>query len=913
MFFAQDPTNNFYYLGVEEPNSRTLNSLLDNPPRLIACDVESISLKERVPIGIGIAISPFTAFYFQLFPVESSVTPWRLLRDPAITTIWHNGIYDLDCLAGYNVNQDIQDTSVMARLQAYKFNSLIGLSWLHKMEVHEASDMLKGAGTKTMLDLPTSTVARKCMQDAMATFKLYMELLPKTDLPYYNVERATIPIMLRMSYRGIALDQPMRAMIEQGLESEVTRLKNICDETEMFNPGSPQQVSYVLAKRKAYSIFPRLPFTKNKFGRKTSTLSTNVDVLKAMDDPLAQIILEYRMNTKLLSTYIRPWAGKDRARTRYHLDAITGRPSSTSGGDTDEFRNMQNIPGKFRKDGTEYPYNCRGCLLPDTGMWTDVDLEQVEPRVLAYLSGDRDMNYIFSQPKYRPDGSRNEEGDIHLQVANFMGVDRKLGKITNLCVPMTTQALTPDGWKPQQELQKGDFVLGYSSELESYIWTRIVSVMEPTKCELMQFGNEHTKLVSTDSHRWYGRQRHHYHNKQLDYYSNEVRMLKDIGKEFEITLASRMDNTLQIYDVSQHIGRSGSITPREAAIIAWLYTDGYVRKDRSTAQIFQSKPNQVSKIRDLLSIVPHTEDNPREDGVIVWRLSFPWVKNLLREASLWSSDNMVRFVLHLSDSSRVSFLAACIDAEGGYQQSMGVDGKVSRQLSMWQNSGPILDAMQLAASLEGYFTKQLDHPNKDYPNSINKAIRLRKPYMTCQRLAIFNRWVDYVWCMQTGVGSWVAKDSDGQIFITGNAMTYGATDETLMDETGIKSKGRVQQLKQMWAEKFPQAWDWIQSRQEDALRTGVAVTAFGRKMRLPTLDEESADGIKRKAIDYPCQGTAADILKRSLIALQDMDLALQEHDELLVDGFEPKEKFEVMEHIAPFHTPVEIKYLNRWE
>jgi len=577
MFFAQDPTNSFYYLGAEEPNSRILNGLLDNPPRLVACDVESISLKEKIPIGISIATSPSTAFYFQLFPIESNVVPWNLLKDPTITTIWHNGIFDLDCLVAYNIKQDIQDTNIMARLQAYKSNSLIGLSWLHQMEIHEASDMLKEAGAKTMLDLPPDAVARKCMQDAMATFKLYLELLPKTDLPYYNVERATIPIMLRMSYRGIALDQPMRAMIEQGLESEVTRLRNICDETEMFNPGSPQQVSYILAKRGAYNVFPRLPFTKNRFGRNTGSLSTDVDVLKAMDDPLAQIILEYRMNTKLLSTYIRPWAGKDRAHTMYHLDAITGRPSSTSGGDLADFRNMQNIPGKFRKDGTEYPYNCRGCLLPDTGAWTDVDLEQVEPRALAYLSGDKDMNYIFSQPKYLPDGSRNEEGDIHLQVANFMGIDRRLGKTINL------------------------------------------------------------------------------------------------------------------------------------------------------------------------------------------------------------------------------------------------------------------------------------------------------------------------------------------------AMTYGATDETLMDESGIRSRGRIQQLKRMWAEKFPRAWDWIESRQEDALRTGIAVTVFGRKMRLPTLDEESADGIKRKAVDYPCQGTAADILKRSLIALQDMDLALQEHDELLIDGFEPKEKFEVMEHIAPFYTPLEIKYLSHWE
>ncbi len=145
------------------------------------------------------------------------------------------------------------------------------------------------------------------------------------------------------------------------------------------------------------------------------------------------------------------------------------------------------------------------------------------------------------------------------------------------------------------------------------------------------------------------------------------------------------------------------------------------------------------------------------------------------------------------------------------------------------------------------------------------------------------------------------------------AMTYGATDETLMEQSGIQSIQRVRQLKEMWGKKFPQAWDWIESRQMDALRTGVARTIFGRNIRLPTEEEESVDGIKRKAIDYPCQGSAAEILKRGLIQMQDLNLSLQVHDELLVDGFIPEWRFKPLEDIAPFHTPVEVKYLERWQ
>ena len=74
MYFAHDPDQNFYYLGDEQPNSRTYNRhLVDTNPKAIAIDVETISLKERIAIGVSIAVSPTCAFYFPLFPTESAI------------------------------------------------------------------------------------------------------------------------------------------------------------------------------------------------------------------------------------------------------------------------------------------------------------------------------------------------------------------------------------------------------------------------------------------------------------------------------------------------------------------------------------------------------------------------------------------------------------------------------------------------------------------------------------------------------------------------------------------------------------------------------------------------------------------------------------------------------------------------
>jgi len=565
MYFAYDPTANFYYYGEEEPRQGLYKELLtDSTHQYIGVDVETISLKERVAIGVGISVKPNTSFYFPLFPTPSPSVPWHLLKDTKVSKVFHNALFDLSALREYEVDDvNVMDTNVMARLLCYKFADLMSMSVVHKMEVHDVKEYIPKGGT--MLDVAREVVARKCMQDSGACLKLFYELYEDTNMGYLNVEMQLIPIMIEMSNKGLLIDQEMRQHVEDELSEQVKYYIGLCQEVG-FSPSSPQQIAYMLAKRGAYSGFRRLPFTKGRRGN----LSTEVKVLKQMDDPLASIVLKYRASSYLLSHYIKPWARDERAYTRFHLNAITGRPSSTD-------RNMQNIPGKFRKDGSKYEFNCRGILLPDSGVWTDMDWQQLEPRVLAYLSGDKEMQHIFSLPKYKPDGSRNEEADIHLQVAVFMGVERRMGKLINL------------------------------------------------------------------------------------------------------------------------------------------------------------------------------------------------------------------------------------------------------------------------------------------------------------------------------------------------AMSYGATDITLMEHSGIKNVNRVRQLREMWGKKFPQAIDWIDSRQEDALRTGMARTIFGRNIRLPSLEEEGLDDIKRKAIDYPCQGSAAEILKRGLIELKTLPMALQIHDEILIDGYIPDYEFEPLENIAPFHTPVDINYFERWE
>ena len=303
MFFVHDPNSLSYYYGEVEPSPGFARKwLFESSHKMVAVDVETISLKERIAIGVGIAIRIDIAFYFVLFPEPGPNIPWHLLKDINITKAMHNALFDLSAMREYEINTtNITDTNTMAHLLCYKFTKLIDLSFIHKMEIHEASEYIPKGGTT--LDVEQVVMAKKCCQDAMATLKLAYEFWDKVDHNYLSVEMQTIPIMVEMSNRGILIDQKMRQQVENELQQQVDYYQSLCKEVG-FNPGSPQQVAYILASRGAYSNFTKLPFTRN--WRKRS-LSTVEEVLEKMDDPLASIVLQYRKHSKLLSTYIKPW------------------------------------------------------------------------------------------------------------------------------------------------------------------------------------------------------------------------------------------------------------------------------------------------------------------------------------------------------------------------------------------------------------------------------------------------------------------------------------------------------------------------------------------------------------------------------------------------------------------------------
>ncbi len=207
----------------------------------------------------------------------------------------------------------------------------------------------------------------------------------KQDKLFYEIEMPLIFVLYDMETYGIRIER-------DELKAYGDRLKNRIDELEQdiyknageeFNINSPKQLGVILFEKK------RLPY-----GKKTKTgYSTSAEVLEKLrlEDPIVEMILEYRQLAKLKSTYadgLDAFIDDDgRIRTTFNQNVTaTGRLSSTD-------PNLQNIPIRM-----ELGREIRKVFIPEEGYtFLDADYSQIELRVLAHMSGDERLIEAYKQ------------------------------------------------------------------------------------------------------------------------------------------------------------------------------------------------------------------------------------------------------------------------------------------------------------------------------------------------------------------------------------------------------------------------------------------------------------------------------------------------------------------------------------
>ncbi len=187
----KDMTEGIAYTGPVTLTDETLPGVLarlDSSIGMVSCDTETISVKDKTCLGIGIGFSEDEAIYFQVIPEMSPHIDALIgvLCNEDVLKVYHNALFDLEVESIVGSIWEwppidlinIADTSSMARVQALPAG-LHDLSLrLLDRYIMTYEELIYGDGDKKRhpLDIPWGEVASKCLQDCMATYGVYSKL-----------------------------------------------------------------------------------------------------------------------------------------------------------------------------------------------------------------------------------------------------------------------------------------------------------------------------------------------------------------------------------------------------------------------------------------------------------------------------------------------------------------------------------------------------------------------------------------------------------------------------------------------------------------------------------------------------------------------------------------------------------------
>jgi len=364
-------------------------------------ETESLDVLSTPLVGIAFSLEPGTGDYVAIQPenqqeILEALQPFWEKAD--VLKIGHNLKFDLGVLSaqGISVVGPFADTMIAHSLvdpeQRHGMDRLAS-ALLHYQPI-PITDLIgpKGKGQKSMQDLSPQEVYSYAVEDADITLQLYEKIMPMLRESgqvevFEQMEMPLLPVLMRMELEGICLDTDSLAEISSELGTRLAELEKEIFELagEKFNMNSPKQLGVILFEKMKLSDKPKKT--------KTGQYSTNEQTLQsyAGAHPIIDAILEYRELGKLKSTYVdslpkEVHSETGRVHTQYlQTGAATGRLSSNH-------PNLQNIPIRTER-GKEIR---KAFVAKGEGFeLLAADYSQVELRLMAHLSGDKDMCEAF--------------------------------------------------------------------------------------------------------------------------------------------------------------------------------------------------------------------------------------------------------------------------------------------------------------------------------------------------------------------------------------------------------------------------------------------------------------------------------------------------------------------------------------
>ena len=297
---------------------------------------------------------------------------------------------------GIKVTEFLGDTMLMS----YVLNSTGTRHGLDRMAVHYLQyqpmkyEEVAGSASKQInfaqVEIPAATFY--AAEDADITFRLFnlldkkLQKEPKLINLLKTLEYPMLKSLLRVETNGAKINTNMLAEYSKELGLKIDKLSKTAFKMagEEFNMDSPKQLVEILYNKLELPVLKKTP---------KGQPSTNEDTLQRLAEEyeLPKVIIQYRGLAKLKSTYTDSLVNiqhpdTKRIHTSYQQAVTsTGRLSSTE-------PNLQNIPIKTaegRKIREAFVAEKENVLI-------SADYSQIELRIMAHLSGDKNLTHAFN-------------------------------------------------------------------------------------------------------------------------------------------------------------------------------------------------------------------------------------------------------------------------------------------------------------------------------------------------------------------------------------------------------------------------------------------------------------------------------------------------------------------------------------
>ena len=376
-----------------------------------AIDTETSSLDTMTADLLGISLSceegegcyiPIQHSY-EGMPEQLSLNTIVKILGEAISNnqtklVGQNLKFDLPILNrhGIKVTEFLGDTMLMS----YVLNSTGTRHGLDRMAVHYLQyqpmkyEEVAGSASKQInfaqVEIPAATFY--AAEDADITFRLFnlldkkLQKEPKLINLLKTLEYPMLKSLLRVETNGAKIDTSMLAEYSKELGLKIDKLSKTAFKMagEEFNMDSPKQLVEILYNKLELPVLKKTP---------KGQPSTNEDTLQRLAEEyeLPKVIIQYRGLAKLKSTYTDSLVNiqhpdTKRIHTSYQQAVTsTGRLSSTE-------PNLQNIPIK-----TAEGRKIREAFVAEKGnVLISADYSQIELRIMAHLSGDKNLTHAFN-------------------------------------------------------------------------------------------------------------------------------------------------------------------------------------------------------------------------------------------------------------------------------------------------------------------------------------------------------------------------------------------------------------------------------------------------------------------------------------------------------------------------------------